>query len=90
MRKPDLSAVLVCFRSQKYLGNCARSLKKSAEKADLSLEIIIVINDGHKKGYDSIKGARIFHDGINHGYAEGINLGTKLASGKWLPPGIDQ
>ena len=84
MRKPDLSAVLVCFRSQKYLGNCARSLKKSAEKADLSLEIIIVINDGHKKGYDSIKGARIFHDGINHGYAEGINLGTKLASGKWL------
>src|SRR3989344_3823438 len=67
MRKPDLSAVLVCFRSQKYLGNCARSLKKSAEKADLSLEIIIVINDGHKKGYDSIKGARIFHDGINHG-----------------------
>src|SRR3989344_267886 len=76
MRKPDLSALLVCFRSQKYLGNCVRSLKKAAEKTDLSLEIIIVINDRHKKGYDSIKGAKIFHDGINHG--------ARLAKGKWL------
>ena len=84
MKQPDLSALLVCFRSQKYLGNCVRSLKKAAEKTDLSLEIIIVINDRHKKGYDSIKGAKIFHDGINHGYAEGINHGARLAKGKWL------
>ena len=84
MPKPDLSAILVLYQSQKYVGSCVNSLKKAAEIAELTLEFIFVFNDRNKKGYDSIRGAKIFHDSINHGYAEGINLGVKLARGKWL------
>lgn len=84
MKQPDLSAILVLYKSQKEVGNCITSLKKATGNAGLSLEIIIVINDRIKENYRFIKGAKIFHNGVNHGYAEGINLGAGLAEGKWL------
>lgn len=84
MLKPFLTVIVVCYKSNKYLPKCISSLKKAAKRANLSSEIILVINDRQKRKYYHIQGVKKINYDTNLGYARGINEGAKKAWGKWL------
>lgn len=81
--KPLISAIIVAYRSEKYINNCIESLEKSARNAHIPIEIILVINDRKNKNYHLPK-VKIIKSRINVGFARGNNIGAKVAKGDWL------
>jgi len=82
--KPFISAIIVAYRSDKYINPCIASIITSARFAQLPLEVIVVINDPKNISYRLPKIAKVIKSKKNIGYAAGVNAGAKRARGEWL------
>jgi GT2 family glycosyltransferase len=82
----QLSIVIVNYNSKLLLENCLVSIKKASE--EIKTEIIIVDNnstDGSKEQLPSeFPGVKFICNNENIGFAKACNLGSKIASGKYI------
>lgn len=82
--RPLVTAIIVVYKSEKYINRCIDSLVVSAKYAKILLEIIVVVNDIENKNYIFPQNIRLVKAKHNLGYAKGLNEGAKIAKGKWL------
>lgn len=76
------SVIVVGFNAFDLLEKCIASVHKSFEGRE-DYEIILI--DNSPIPYESKTGALWYHhDGINHGFAEGCNIGARMAKGEIL------
>lgn len=84
---PDLSVVIVNYKSWPRLGHCLDSLKVIAEN-QFTFEVIIidnVSNDGKLEKFQAkYSGFRFILNAGNNGFANGCNLGAEFAKGDYL------
>lgn len=80
-----ISAVITTVqRDKRYLKSCLTSLKKSADYAHISLEIIIIANGTRLDKPAYIKSpCKIITNKENVGFGRAINQGMKIAKGEW-------
>lgn len=83
MIKPFISAIIVAYRSEKYINNCINSLRESANHAKIPLEVMVAINDENDKKY-YLQNCKVIKNPINLGFAKAANLGAKSAVGELL------
>ena len=81
---PQISAIIVLYKSEKFIGDCIKSILKSAKQVKLKIEIILVVNDKKNHQYIFPEKALVIKSNKNLGYAKGINIGAKIAKGEWL------
>jgi len=83
----DLSIIIVSYRGRKRLSKCLDALDRFTGK-NYSTEVIIVDNRSDDNEIDIFKERypkfRFVLNSINGGYANGCNLGAKLAEGEFL------
>ena len=79
---PQISAIIVLYKSEKFIGDCIKSILKSAKQVKLKIEIILVVNDKKNHQYIFPEKAIVIKSNKNLGYAKGINIGAKKARGK--------
>lgn len=84
--KPDISIVVVTYRSEKHIKPLLDSLKKGKNK--LNIEIIVVDNYGKDDALKIAAGHPIkpatFQSPTNQGFAKGVNQALKHAHGKYI------
>ncbi len=78
-----ISLVTVSYFSAREIGRLIFSFKRELEREGLQGEIIVVDNSGNDRSLDSVDADIILHS-KNVGYARGINLGVKEATGDLL------
>lgn len=80
-----ISAVIATVqRDKKYLKSCLVSLEKSADYANISLEIVIIANGTRLDKPAYIKSpCKIITNKENVGFGRAINQGMKIAKGEW-------
>jgi len=83
MIKPLISAVIVAYKSEKYINNCIDSLRESADYAKIPLEVIVVVNDKDNQKY-RLSNCKVIINPKNFGFAKAANIGAKQTRGKWL------
>lgn len=80
---PEVSVVVVGYRSEEHIGACLDSL--SAAAAGLAFEAIVVDNSPDEHTVDAVRAraplARVERTGANIGFARAANLGARLARG---------
>jgi GT2 family glycosyltransferase len=86
MGPPELSAVVVGYRSRKYLPGCLRSV---VEKGGVADPEIIVVDNGSRDGTVEMlrrdfPGVTVIANRENLGFARAANQGLRLASGRYL------
>ncbi len=81
-----VSAIILVYHDEKFLKKCVSSLRLSAKKAKIKLEIIIVINDLNLKrsNFRFPNGCRLFFNKMNLGFGKSINIVVRKAKGEWL------
>ncbi len=83
---PEVSVVIVTYKSKDYLPACIRSVYQASE--GISLEIIIVDNASGEDLTDFLHGdfpeIKVVENRRNEGFARGVNQGVSLASGRFL------
>jgi len=84
--KPDVSVIIVTYRSEKHIKPLLDSLKKGGGK--LNLQTIIVDNYGQDNALKiakdhSLKPA-VFQSSTNQGFARGVNQALKHVQGKYV------
>lgn len=83
---PDLSVVIVTYKSEDFISRCIGSIYQAAQ--GLTLEIIIVDNGSEDNILDVVRAQ--FPDAImiknrrNEGFARGVNQGVNSATGRYL------
>lgn len=81
---PDVSAIVVAYRSEGRIGDTVRHLE--AALAELESEIIIIDNASGDRGPDEARAAiergRVVENPENVGFGGGVNQGLVLASGR--------
>lgn len=89
MDKPELSIIIVDYKSQKYSLPLVFDLEKRLEH--LKFEIILVDNDPgnnnalvFQKEFERFKNVKVIKAKENKGYGAGNNLGAKEAKGEYL------
>jgi len=82
----DLSVVIVTYKSKEYISRCIRSVLEATQ--GLSPEIIIVDNDSGDGLANLVQtefpSVIIIENEKNEGFAQGVNQGARLASGRYL------
>lgn len=88
---PDLTVVVLAYRSEPTIGGCLSSLPSGAQRpsADpLTFEAVVVDNaspDGSvAAAIRAMPGARVERLPANLGFAAGVNAGLALARGRWV------
>lgn len=83
-KKPLISAIIIAYKSERFLEQCIKSLLQSAMYAKMQIEIIVVVNDKDNKNYIFPKNIKLINASYNLGYAKGLSEGAKIAKGEWL------
>jgi len=83
---PDLSVVVVNYNTRDATSACLRSVLQASPSLDLEL---IVVDNGSTDGSPEAFGERFplvttVEAGENLGFARGVNLGARAATGTWL------
>ncbi|RZS68048.1 hypothetical protein EV187_0473 [Agromyces ramosus] len=83
---PELSVVVVNYNTRDATAACLRSVLQTAATVDLEL---IVVDNGSSDGSvpafrAGFPGVVAIEAGENLGFARGVNLGARAASGTWL------
>lgn len=86
---PEVSVIILTFNSEPYIEKLLKSLisKYQGDIESKRLEIIVADNDSQDKTLEiakRFKEIKILENGGNFGFAKGINLGAKKASGQFL------
>lgn len=85
--KPDVSIVIVNYKSWKHLENCLNSLKNIKQNR-FSLETIVVDNFSNDGKLDSFSNdfpeATFIQNTGNNGFANGCNLGAKHSNSEYI------
>lgn len=81
-KRPQLSIILINYRSANYLNNCLASIEGALPLLDH--EIIIVNNDSLERELSFTASARVIHLEKNMGFAFAANVGAAQASGDTL------
>jgi GT2 family glycosyltransferase/glycosyltransferase involved in cell wall biosynthesis len=87
MTSSDLSAVLVAWNSGDSLRCAVDALRRSADEAGASLQIVIVDNnstDGSVTDVTPGTADAVIRNPVNAGYATAAAQGTSLATGEWV------
>lgn len=83
---PDLSVIILSYNTQQLLDNCLTSIYKQIK--EISFEIIVLDNSSRDKSVQLVKNKypkiKLIISDKNLGFAKGINLAAKSASGKCL------
>jgi len=83
---PHLSVVVVNYNTRDATSACLRSVLRASPSLDL--EIIVVDNgstDGSPEAFrERFPGVTTLEAGENLGFARGVNLGARAATGTWL------
>lgn len=85
MKPPQVSVIIVNYKSTQVLLNCLNSIRKSKPKT--SYEIIIIDNDkksNRAKLTQKFKNINYHKNRSNQGFGAANNLGSRLARGKYL------
>lgn len=84
--QPLISVIILIYHDEKYLKDCLSSLKLALKKAEISYELIFVVNDPSlkKKKYLFPENCTIIFNKINKGFAASFNQGSQSANGEWL------
>jgi GT2 family glycosyltransferase/glycosyltransferase involved in cell wall biosynthesis len=86
-RTPELSAIVVSWNSSASLASSLSALRRSAERAGVALEIVIVDNASSD---DSVEVARscgvdlVVANPLNAGYVVAASQGIAVSRGEWL------
>jgi GT2 family glycosyltransferase len=86
-KQPDLSMILVAYKSGRIIGRCLRAAAQSCRRANLSFETILVINDKELNSYQGIFKEflpRLIVNKENLGFAKGVNKAAIQAKGRLL------
>jgi N-acetylglucosaminyl-diphospho-decaprenol L-rhamnosyltransferase len=83
---PDLSVVVVNYNTRDATSACVRSVLQTSPTLDLEL---IVVDNGSTDGSSGafrkhFPGVTTVESGENLGFARGVNLGARAATGTWL------
>lgn len=86
---PDISIIILTYNSANFIAKLLKSLiaKYNAQIDKGELEIIVADNsslDDTIKEAKKIERVKVISNGGNFGFAKGINLASKLASGQFL------
>jgi len=85
-RVPELSIVVVNYNTREATSACLRSVLDASPGVDL--ELIVVDNgsvDGSVEAFrERFAQVQVIEAGENLGFARGVNLGARAASGAWL------
>lgn len=79
---PDVSIVIVNYRTPDLIPDCAAALRSDLDTAGLRGELILVDNGGepsHHAAFEAL-GLKVLDPGANLGYAGGANLGFRGAA----------
>jgi len=80
-----VSIIILTYNSEKYIGDCLKSISEQTYK---DIEVIVVdnnSNDGTKRILREIKGGqRVIENSINLGYAGGNNVGIEASKGEYV------
>ena len=83
----DLSIITVCYKGWERLNKCLESLDSFSGK-NIKIEVIVVDNNSSDETINEIEERfskfRFIINEINGGFANGCNLGAKIASGEFL------
>ena len=83
---PDLSVVIVTYKSKEYLPRCLRSIYEATQ--GISFEIIVVDNGSRDNLADTLRAefpeVKMVGNENNEGFARGVNQGAGMASGRYL------
>jgi GT2 family glycosyltransferase len=83
---PDVSIIVVTYRSAAYIGECAEAVRKAS--ADVSAELIIVDNASGDGTADTARAAapdaQVVENDRNGGFAYGCHAGVARARGRLL------
>ncbi len=83
---PDVTVVILGWRSAPYLLDCLRSVSR-AERT-VSFEVIVSLNeptaDLMKELTENVRGARIIQSRVNLGYGGACNAAVEFASGRYI------
>jgi len=83
---PDLSLVIVTFKSKEYLPRCIRSIYQATQ--GISFETIVVDNASGDNLTDLVRAefpeVIVIENKKNEGFARGVNQGVGMASGRYL------
>lgn len=72
----DVAVVLVHYRTPEVVPAAVSALQRSAEKAGLSAELLLVDNDGGDRAAFEALGLEVLGPGTNRGFAAGVNRGA--------------
>ncbi len=83
---PDVTVVVLGWRSAPHLLNCLRSVSRI--ERTVSFEVIITLNEPTpellKELSENVRGARIIQSRVNLGYGGACNAAVDLASGRYI------
>lgn len=84
--KPFISAIVLVYHDEKYLKQCVETLRRSTQTANLTLEVVIVVNDTNLKitNFQFPNHCKIIFNKKNLGFGRSINKAAKIAKGEWL------
>ncbi|MDY7092054.1 MAG: glycosyltransferase [Acidobacteriota bacterium] len=79
---PDLSVVLVHYRTPELVPPAVAAVRRDLQASQLEAEILLVDNDsqpGDREGFEGL-GVQVLGPGTNRGFAAGVNRGFEAAS----------
>jgi GT2 family glycosyltransferase len=82
--RPRVSAVVLAYRPERWLGRCVEALLAST---GIDVDVVLVDNGGTEGGVDRLRGTpgvTVVGEGRNLGFSGGCNLGASFAKGEFL------
>src|SRR5215203_6469529 len=77
--RPELSIIIVNYKSQRLIADCLQSIEQNSSTANLEIIIVDNSNDDPQMLRDRFPGIRWMPMGYNSGFARANNAGMKVA-----------
>jgi N-acetylglucosaminyl-diphospho-decaprenol L-rhamnosyltransferase len=84
---PDVSAVIVAWNAGDSLASCTESLRESARRAELELQLVVVDNASQDAALGRLRldaGDVVLQNPVNAGYSVAVAQGIAKARAEWI------